>query len=201
MASEDREQDMRLTFLSTAAFLVLSGHAHAACYETVPGALVMDCGQAMHGAGSADFAMACHQAPGPPVTVEVPCPEPPGAWVPAFPVSGPSASVNLNLSHAGSCVQAGMKPSNINGQVCASGERRPAEGNGHAAIGYRYGTWSDTRIGGSAMSSLYVEGRCIPFGMDGACHPEPASHAHYCWGAGQKRDHDRTDIVVAYFCE
>src|SRR5690606_12590508 len=64
--------------ISVLGLLSFAGAAQASvCYEEVPGPSVMTC-SGNHGGNSADCASACQLVPGPPITVEKPCP---GMWV------------------------------------------------------------------------------------------------------------------------
>ena len=169
-------------------YMLFAGTATAACYEakTVPS---LDCGRST--SNSADFATSCSATTT--VIVEVACPPPPpppskARWVNAkyaryFPVP---------LSQAETCAAYGMKPSNINGYVCASGNKRPNFGTGWESIDYRHTIRGDRRVGGTyvvpAFGNQYSDpsNGHPPYQM---CYPD-----HH--GKG-----DRTNIVDAYVCE
>ena len=78
-----------------------------------------------------------------------------------------------------SCTAAGGTPAADQGYgTCASGENTPKHGGGHKKISYTHGAWSKaSHRGGTSISG------------------------DYCYGRGQKRDGDGTDIVVAVLCE
>ena len=67
--------------------------------------------------------------------------------------------------------------------TCASGEARPTQGAGYASISYKYGTFGGTSAGGTALLVSIDSGP-----------------RYYCYRAGQKKDGDGSDLVVAYLC-
>ncbi len=84
-------------------------------------------------------------------------------------------------SHMQTCARAGLYPSaNLGDGICASGEARPTKHEHASSISYIYGKWGSAKRGGTVI----VRGSGI----------------NYCYQAGQKRDSDGTDIVVAYLC-
>lgn len=162
--------------------------AQAACYVTMPQTGSMSCSGGRQG-NSADFTTNCNYTPLPDAQVEVPCP---GMWV---------NTVSDTETQQEACARLSLQPGDLNGQVCASGERRPTTGTGSGGIRYRYGTWGSPGSGG-----LYDELRSFQqrSGGGGRESGNPGTITtytrHYCWGGGQKRDYDGTDILIAYYC-
>ena len=119
--------------------------------------------------------------------MEVACP---GRWVNV---------ANTSLTHEQACAAAGLSPTAISGQICASGESRPSVGLNAGSINYRYGTWgsgADNRVGGVTTSTRDFSCSDCGGGIN-----DSSNVITYCWKSGQKRDHDSTDMVVAYACE
>lgn len=151
--------------------------AAAKCYEDIDVPASLSC--ASSDSMSADFANKCTIQTATTKKVEVECK---GTWV--------------NITHsvpdqtrAQVCATKGMTPTDINGQVCASGERRASGGAG--AVSYRFGTWGSVATGGTNIVNRVVAG------------PQRGNtfSYYYCYGNGQKQDMDSTDMVVAYACK
>ena len=160
------------------------------CYkqEVVPSA--MSCAGSK--SNSADFATGCSFNPATVKQVVVDCPVKPGGW---YQVSNGTSKVPP--SHDQFCASIGKKAGNINGQICASGERRPSTGTGHASISYTYGKWGKTNTeGGSIVTNRQFGG----YNYDNNTDDKPLWYS-YCWHSTQKKDHDGTDMLVAYHCQ
>lgn len=166
--------------------LSFPAQAQLVCYDTVQGPDVLSCsGNRPEGSSSADFTGACNWVRGPDVVVEVACP---GRWVNV---------ANTSLTHEQACAAAGLSPTAISGQICASGERRPTVGSNPGSINYRYGTWGGVSGGGTFTTSYTFE-----WGNNNESCFDCSTYTYtYCWTSGQKRDNDSTDLVVAYACE
>jgi hypothetical protein len=183
-------QSYRILQLAAAVALtcLCAGAAQAACYAEQPGPPVLTCSG--KSGNSADFAQTCSFVAGPPIQVEVQCP---GRWVNV---------VSAEDSHSKTCSRAGLKPANISGQICASGERQPSTGENWNGINYRYGKWGSSSNGGTLLTSatIYLHRTCAGGHDSGPC--DWATETVYmCWMGGQKQDNDATDKVVAYYCE
>lgn len=120
----------------------------------------------------------CKFIPAHTVSKDIPCP----AWrIP--PDESYSATVTCSLHK--------QVPGSLNGEICASGERRPTNGSGASSINYRYGksgTNHDRFINDKGGDEIVQRnGNYFCYGMDKR--------------ARQKHDFDRTDRVVAYYCK
>ena len=164
------------------------------CYaqETIPAKTTC---QSVKGKGGQhsfdDFSTGgCTYTPAKTVTKETKCP---GKWVNAtfttstIQVGGGgrdneprTMTVNVASSHAAPCSAAGLTASNFEGRICAAGEARPSSGAGWESVNYKFGKWGSGQPAGTQTST--------------------ANQQTYCWNAGQKRDHDRTDLLVAWYC-
>ncbi len=78
-------------------------------------------------------------------------------------------------THAQVCQSAGLKTTSVGKEICSSGERRAPD-----TYNFIYGQWGGSSSGG--VQTTFNNGK------------------YYCWGSGQKKDYDRTDIVTAYPC-
>ncbi|WP_315921994.1 hypothetical protein [Mesorhizobium sp. SP-1A] len=131
-------------------------------------------------------------------TVQVPieCPKPAGRWVNATftkkIVNGGKSNHNMSnvgvtayiaTGHAQTCSSVGLKPSSFEGNICASGENRAnSGGNGWNQIDYRFGTFGGYVTGGGTLTEQLYE-------------------QTFCWRAGDKRDWDNSDRLVAWYCQ
>ena len=82
-------------------------------------------------------------------------------------------------SYEDACARVGAR-TRTSGAICASGERKPA---GVPLSWYEHGTWPNT-----APTSPGTEFKRV-------------GSKHYCYEADDKRDNDRTDKVVAWYCD
>jgi len=174
---------MRMRYLILLPVLFAAGHASAQekCYETKTVPNVHCTGGRSN---SADFTGECSKT----VTqvVEVACPAKPAdpQWV-------NSAST---LSHAQACAAHGLRPSSINGEVCASNYMRPQSGKGHGSIVYTTTTGDQCSESGNWCGFKKKDGGTdILRGKDGSyhCYPTLAATA-----VGTTHPHIR-----AYACE
>ncbi|TLX15766.1 hypothetical protein [Rhizobium sp. MHM7A] len=159
-----------------------SAFAAAVCYEdqVLPPGLVCD----NDNSKSADFSYGCKYLPERTVQVEVPCLQ---RWV---------NIVDKKESHSQACARVDLKPANIEGSTCASGELRPSTGSNWEGINYRFGRWGGLD---------YFGGYKIIFKRDwtdrgGKDEPDRFYEGGYYCYEGGKQDSDNTDRVVAYAC-
>lgn len=175
---------LAMSVLSTAA----AASAAPLCYEDRIVPAQMTCSD--NDSRSADFGSACKYVGETVQQVPVECP---GRWV---------GVKQESITHAQACSNAGLKPTSIEGEMCASGERRPTAGEGAAGISYAYGKTGSSTSGGTAVvnnSFWENSGGCSP-NSSGTCIDRQVTYT-YCYGSGQKRDWDATDRVVAFACE
>jgi hypothetical protein len=113
-----------------------AGAAHAAekCYKDVSVAAKLECNGSS--SKSADFTTGCKWAPAHVEQQEIACPV--GKWVNVT-ADTKMGKKGALVSQAKVCAQAGLVPYNINGKICASGERPARVGNGWESIVYKYG--------------------------------------------------------------
>lgn len=125
-----------------AALIAIPAQAAEKCYKDVPVAAGWSC--AGNDSKSADFTNGCKFVAAHTEAVEVECPVT-ARWV---------NSNNAASSPETVCGTYGLKPTNINGQVCASGANRPSTGAGWNGINYYNGTWtgSGSNVGGYGVS-------------------------------------------------
>ncbi len=169
--------------LLVAGSILSTGSALAAgkCYEETTVKSTISC--AKDRGSSADFVSGCTVIPPTTEKVEVPCKE---TWV--------------NITHsvadqtrAQVCATKGMKPTSLDGQICASGERKATGGTG--TVNYRFGQTGSTQSGGTKVQDIVVGLK------DGGSTLDDAIVYYFCYGSGQKMDNDNTDLVVAYVCK
>lgn len=159
-----------------------SAFAAATCYDTqvLPPELSCD----GDSSNSADFSYGCKYLPDRTIQVEVPCPQ---TWV---------NIVDKKESHSQACSRVNLKPANIEGSTCASGELRPSIGLNWEGINYRFGRWGGLDYSGGYQIVFK------PDWTDRGGKDEPDRFyegGYYCYDGG-KRDSDNTDRVVAYAC-
>lgn len=139
------------------------------CYEdtTIPAHMICD----GNVGSSVDFTTGCRDIPETVVQTPVACP-PEAEWVNVNMSSRTLAGthtggipagrymrsrITLTLrhyslpTHSQICASAGMVPSDINGQVCASGKNRPITGNNFQNINYWWGTIGAAGSGGTIV--------------------------------------------------
>ncbi|MBY3157239.1 hypothetical protein HFO56_33480 [Rhizobium laguerreae] len=125
-------------FALACAVSVLSsvGAAHAAekCYKDVAVAAKIACTNS--NSVSADFTNGCKFVAAHVEKQEIACPV--GKWVNVT-ADTKMGKKGALVSQAQVCAQAGLVPYNINGKICASGERPARVGNGWQSIVYKYG--------------------------------------------------------------
>ena len=176
-----------IRFAAFAALLLSSvGPSQAAtkCYEDIKVPSSLQC--ANNGSKSADFTNGCTYTPESIQKKEVECPVT-SRWV----------NSNGKQSQAQVCSAAGLKSANIEGRICAAGEKRPSSGTNYQGINYRFGTWGGGRGDGGTIVELKSK-RTSSISDDG---PATFETYYFCWNSGNKRDYDNTDIAVAYACE
>lgn len=137
---------IRVSILATVALAASASIATAAdrCFQEFPSETLLACDGRLTGR-SADFAGDCHPVAQPPIVLEVACPEPPpGMWVNV---------TSMGETQAAACARVGLRPANLDGQICASRNNRPSEGAGADAIRYDGGGdgWSDRPRGGAKL--------------------------------------------------
>ncbi|MDW9481189.1 hypothetical protein GOB57_21320 [Sinorhizobium meliloti] len=180
---------MRFT-ISSAAFAALflasygSSQAATKCYEDIPVPASLQC--ADNGSKSADFTTGCTYVPQSVQKKEIECPAT-ARWV----------NANGKDSQAQVCSAAGLKSANIDGQICAAGEKRPSSGVNYQGINYRFGKWG----GGGGEGGTIVERKKRRTSRIGDDKPATYETNYYCWKSSGTRDYDGTDIAVAYVCD
>jgi hypothetical protein len=203
----------RMKALIAAAFMALiscsAASAASKCYDDkwVPATVSCD----STGSKSADFSSGCTSDEGHTEQVEVPCNQ---KWVNVSPTEN-------SLSQAAFCQAHDMTAADIDGVVCAAGERRPQTGQNASSINYRYGTWdSDTYPGdqgGRRVEFKTITSTQPLTGTIGTWQGNPgcdSNGAHcgtttqttstnyrFCWNPNSVHDYDKTDLVVAYVCQ
>lgn len=163
-------------------FLVFAGPQAFAtqCYEYKETAASVDCGN--YDGKSADFTIQCIDKPAVIEQVPVACPF---RWV----------NTNGTKSHAEVCAAEGLVTTSVGDEVCSSGERRAAN-----TYNFIYGKWG----GVGSAGGTHTTSRTFTSGNlgDGGITPNKGSTTYlYCWGNGQKKDYDSTDIVTAFPCK
>jgi hypothetical protein len=148
------------------------------CYEYKETAQSVDCGE--YDGRSADFSIHCIDIPASFEQVAIPCPF---RWV----------NTNGRKTHAEVCAAEGMKVTSVGDEVCSSGERRAPN-----TYNFMYGKWGGVGSAGGdhTTSRTFTNGN---LGRDGV-RPDSNTTYQYCWGKGQKKDYDSTDIVTAFPC-
>ncbi|NTF17918.1 hypothetical protein G6L37_05845 [Agrobacterium rubi] len=147
-----------------------SAFAAEKCYEQVPVPAHMACPEVAVGK-SVDFVQACQYVPARIQELEVECQ---GKWI--------NVAAEA-ITHAQACSAAGLHTTNIDGQICASGERRPATGEGAGSISYRHGRSGGGEGGGTSSVTDTLQGKS------------------FCYSSDQERNAGDTDRVVAYACQ
>lgn len=96
-------------------------------------------------------------------------------------LEGPFVWVNVSATgeaHNTTCSNAGYTVALDQGYgICASGERRPTEGDDATKINYFGGIWAGPGVGGTIIAG------------------------NYCYGPGQPHDNDGSDVTVAWLCQ
>lgn len=173
-------QKMVLSLVLLSGFGINNAYAQTChAYEHVPASF--KCDTPTGGAANRfdDFSMAsCRHIPAHTVPKEIPCP----TW---------QTPPNATYSAAATCGLHQQVPSSVDGQSCASGERRPSVGAGASGINYRYGTFGNNH-------DRFINDK-------GGDEIKLNNGNYYCYGqdkwARQAHDHDGTDLVVAYYCQ
>jgi len=204
--------------LLTAAFLSLSAYSALAtspeiCYDYVSTPASLSCNDS--DTKSADFSLGCTSTPATTKKVEVPCPEEKGRWVN---VKADTFRVTINgtrfnrpaipgTTHAQVCASVGLKPANLDGNVCAAGERRPMIGGRWEEINYKYGKKGDgNKFDGGNRPQLVQSQTCTTGGRDDGnrCPTETVPYivSYFCYDSWTKnKNFTRQDAVVAWYCE
>lgn len=161
-------------------FMAPSAYA-LTCYEYKETAASVDCGNGAT-SRSADFTIQCKDIPATVEEIEIPCPF---RWV----------NTDGTKTHAEVCSGEGLSTTVIDGAVCSSGERRAPN-----TYNFIYGKWGGVgSAGGTHTTTMGFAGSIGGRDNDNGAAPARPTY-HYCWGNGQKKDYDRTDIVTAYPC-
>jgi len=183
------------------------------CYEDVVVPASMSCDGL--DSNSADFSSGCTSTGETTKKVEVPCAV--GQWVNVSATtynarikgtrSNPPTSIP-GVSHAEVCASVGLKPADLDGNVCAAGERRPMVGGLWEAIDYKYGIKGDGNKfdGGNRPQYLPVKSGCSNRDRDGGgCSPSESTTftlSYFCYDSWTKvKNWTKQDAVVAWYCE
>ncbi|WP_315921368.1 hypothetical protein [Mesorhizobium sp. SP-1A] len=137
----------------------------------------------------ADFSTKCTHVPARVEYIDIECP---GRWVQVTNIAV------QGFSHANACKASGLKASNLNGRVCASGERRPQQGGDWSKIKYSYGTKGN---GNGFVGGNKIEPRSFSSGSlrDGN---RTTYYNTYCYDTyTSKKNNTREDQLVAVYCE
>ena len=159
-----------LLLISISALIAFSNVSYAQtqiCYEDITIPAHMSCDS--NAGASVDFTTGCRNVPDTVVQVTVACP-PEAEWVNVSqsdrarvgyhtgttpygrymaPVGTSTLVHYANPTHSEVCAKVGMIPSDIDGQVCASGKNRPISGENFQYINYIYGTTGAAGRGGT----------------------------------------------------
>jgi hypothetical protein len=170
--------------LFVATLAANTAFASGICYEDVEVPPSLGC--ASSNSISADFTSGCSYN-GP--TTErrvVPCAE---KWVEA---------VGNTPTHVNTCSRVGLSPTNINGDICASGTMRPAAGSNAASINYKYGKQGSLGSGGTIVVNRLAGGM-----RNGAGDGDDARGQKllaFCERPGQRSSTASVSRVVAFAC-
>jgi len=209
------------SILLTAAFLSLSAYSALAtspeiCYDYVSTPASVSCNNS--DSKSADFSLGCSNTPATTKKVEVPCPETEaGRWVN---VKAATYRVTINgtrsnrptsipgTTHAQVCASVGLKPANLDGNVCAAGERRPMIGGRWEEINYKYGKKGDgNKFDGGDRPQFIIFGQTCTHGNrdeGDRCVGETVPYIvnNFCYDSWTKhKNYTKQDAVVAWYCE
>lgn len=110
------------------------------CYDEIAVAAHMECSG--NGSRSADFTSGCKFVEAGIQKIEIECPPPSARWVNSRFSTAPMAS------HQSICESVGLKPTVIDGAVCASGYNQPRTGEGWQNIRYYWGPEKPEKVGG-----------------------------------------------------
>ncbi|MCV9964076.1 hypothetical protein OIU34_19530 [Pararhizobium sp. BT-229] len=178
-------------FASAVSFIALAGSAQAAgkCYEDVWVEAKLEC--AGSDSKSADFTTGCKVVAAHMEKQEISCPV--GKWVNVTAETKVGTSGKV-VTLAQVCATAGMVPYNINGKVCASGERPARAGNGWESIVYKYGLkgGGNGNDGGDKLQAVNSGSSSILKSARGTMC--------YDYNMGAKND-TKQDAVIAVYCK
>lgn len=180
-----------ITTLAIACSTSLASAASTGCQKEVHIPAEFNCG-GNKDEKFADFVNKCTTKPARIEYVDVECP---GRWIQ---VTNISAS---NFSQQKTCEAQGLKASNINGRVCASGERRPQVGNDWSKIKYSYGSKGN---GNGFVGGNKIETRSRTTGGGGrdGNGNTTTSYTTYCYDTyTSKKNNTKEDRLVAVYCE
>lgn len=120
--------------LATTVVSAISAHAAEKCYDDVYVPAEMTCNG--NNSKSADFTSGCTEVAAHYEKKEIDCPV--GRWVNVI-ADTRMTQTGTQITQAQACAVYDLKPHNINGKVCASGERPAQQGNGWESINYKFG--------------------------------------------------------------
>lgn len=186
---------LKLIILASVAVLsATAAQAADKCYEERFIPETYNCGAGGKG-NFADFSNGgCTIIPSSIEKTEVECP---GRWVSigSYNVSEPAPTASAV------CARKGLKPSNLEGKTCASGERRPTTGGDWDLINYVWGTKGGRTAGGDEVQHASRWGHW----MGGDNESEPNQRVHtgsFCYDKRMgAKNNTKQDRVVAYFCD
>ncbi|MBN9074579.1 MAG: hypothetical protein J0H34_23830 [Rhizobiales bacterium] len=138
---------IKVSILAALALSASTSIATAAdrCFQDVALSAVLTCDGSGAGSRSADFVAGCKYVPSGWTKMEVACPPPPpGMWINV---------TSMRETQGAACARVGLRPADLDGQICASGNNKPSEGLGADAIRYDSNGdgWSDKPRGGAKV--------------------------------------------------
>jgi hypothetical protein len=197
---------LKRALVALTTLIALNGAAAAAekCYDDVNVPAAWTCSGSS--SRSADFTNGCKFVAAHTEKVEKECPKPTARWVS---VLSPHNALSTDVSQSTVCAWKGLRPSNINGAICASGANTPIVGEGYQSIRYFWGTSGAAMpVGGTSTSVTTIR-------SSGSSHGSGANSTRRirsCIGAGTTStgngepvygggENDNVRTVVAYACE
>lgn len=182
-------------FASAVSFIALAGSVQAAekCYQDVWVEAKLEC--AGSDSKSADFTTGCKAVAAHMDKQEIACPV--GKWVNVKAETRVGSS-GVVVTQSQVCATAGMAPFNINGKVCASGERPARAGNGWETIVYKYGLkgGGNGNDGGDKLESIRKGG------YHNSNDSMPATSGTMCYDRSMgAKNNTKQDAVIAVYCK
>ncbi len=185
-------------YLFAAAFAAMAGTAQAAekCYEDVWVEAKLTCSGSE--SKSADFTTGCKVAAAHMDKQEIACPV--GKWV-NVKAETRIGSSGKAVTQAQVCATAGMVPFNINGKVCASGERPARVGNGWESIVYKYGLKGGGN-GNDGGDKLQTYSYSSSGGRDGDSGATRTTAGTMCYDRNMgAKNNTKQDAAIAVYCK
>nr|WP_250808531.1 hypothetical protein [Neorhizobium tomejilense] len=181
-----------LTFVETA-------RAQEKCYQDTLVEASFDCDG--NDSRSADFTTGCKAVPAHIEKKEIACPV--GKWVNVSAETRVSSSGKA-ITPAQVCASVGMLPFNVNGKICASGERPARAGNGWQSIVYKYGLkgGGNGNDGGDRLETVKLSNQNTNSDKQAMLFAKRKSEGTMCYDYSMgEKNHTQEDAVVAVYCK